>query len=80
MRGTRKKARFQNVIGILKITILGEITMLKKISIQKRYTNADGEWNSTNSFDVNDLPKLKLVVGEVYRYRNVSMKMRHLLI
>ncbi len=41
---------------------------LKKVSIQKRYTNAEGEWKSTNSFDANDLPKLKLVVGEAYRY------------
>ncbi len=41
---------------------------LKKVSIQKRYTNADGEWKSTNSYDANDLPKLKLVVDEAYRY------------
>ncbi len=41
---------------------------LKKVSIQKRYTNAEGEWKSTNSYDVNDLPKLKLVVDEAYGY------------
>ena len=41
---------------------------MKKVSIQKRYMNADGEWNSTNSYDANDLPKLKLVADEAYRY------------
>ncbi len=46
----------------------GAKVKLKKVSIQKRYTNADGEWKSTNSYDANDLPKLKLVVGEAYRY------------
>ncbi len=46
----------------------GAKVKLKKVSIQKRYINADGEWKSTNSYDTNDLPKLKLVVGEAYRY------------
>ncbi len=46
----------------------GAKVKLKKVSIQKRYTTAEGDWKSTNSFDANDLPKLKLVVGEAYRY------------
>ncbi len=50
----------------------GSKIKLKKVSIQKRYTNADGEWKSTNSYDVNDLPKLKLVVEEAYRYLALS--------
>ncbi len=45
---------------------------LKKVSIQKRYTTAEGDWKSTNSYGANDLPKLKLVVGEVYRYLALS--------
>ncbi len=45
---------------------------LKKVSIQKRYTTAEGEWKSTNSYDANDLPKLKLVVDEAYRYLALS--------
>ncbi len=46
----------------------GSKMKLKKVSIQKRYTTAEGEWKSTNSYDANDLPKLELVVGEAYRY------------
>ncbi len=41
---------------------------IKKVAIQKRYMTAEGDWKSTNSYDTNDLPKLKLVVGEAYRY------------
>ena len=46
----------------------GKTLRLKKVSIQKRYRDADGNWNSTNSYDANDLPKLKLVADEAYRY------------
>ncbi len=46
----------------------GSKIKLKKVSIQKRYMTAEGEWKSTNSYDANDLPKLKLVVDEAYRY------------
>ncbi len=46
----------------------GQKIILKKVSIQKRYMGAEGDWKSTNSFDANDLPKLKLVDGEAYRY------------
>lgn len=46
----------------------GKTLRLKKVSIQKRYRDTDGNWNSTNSYDANDLPKLKLVADEAYRY------------
>ena len=46
----------------------GKTFTLKKVSIQKRYRDADGNWNSTNSYDANDLPKLRLVADEAYRY------------
>jgi hypothetical protein len=46
----------------------GKTLRLKKVSIQKRYRDGDGNWNSTNSYDANDLPKLKLVADEAYRY------------
>ena len=50
----------------------GNKLKLKKVSIQKRYKNADDEWKSTNSYDANDLPKLKLVADEAYRYLSLS--------
>ena len=41
---------------------------IKKISFQKRYKNADGEWKSTGSLDVNEIPKAILVLFRAYEY------------
>ena len=46
----------------------GKKLKIKKVSIHKRYMTSDEEWKSTNSYDANDLPKLKLVADEAYRY------------
>ena len=41
---------------------------IKKVSFQKRYKNADGEWKSTSSLDVNEIPKAILVLSKSYEY------------
>lgn len=46
----------------------GQTLRLKKVSVHKRYLDADGNWESTNSYDIGDLPKLKLVADEAYRH------------
>jgi hypothetical protein len=46
----------------------GEKVNTKKVSFQKRYMNADGEWKSTNSLDASDIPKARLVLQEAYKY------------
>ena len=46
----------------------GETTTVKNVSIQKRYMDKDGKWQSSNSFGVNDLPKLALVAIKAYDY------------
>jgi hypothetical protein len=61
-------------VFVNKIDKDGQILRLKKVSIQKRYKDADGNWNSTNSYDANDLPKLKLVADEAYRYLALGQK------
>jgi hypothetical protein len=50
----------------------GKKMRTKKASFQKRYKNADGEWKSTNSLDVNDIPKARLVLNEAYKYLTLS--------
>ena len=50
----------------------GKKKRTKKASFQKRYKNTDGEWKSTNSLDVNDIPKAKLVLNEAYKYLALS--------
>jgi hypothetical protein len=41
---------------------------IKKVSFQKRYKNVDGEWKSTGSLDVNEIPKAILVLTKAYDY------------
>ena len=46
----------------------GKPVMVPKVSIQRRYRDKDGSWQSTNSYGVNDLPKLALVATKAYDY------------
>lgn len=38
------------------------------VGFERNYKDRDGNWKSTNSMRVNDIPKLKLVAGEAYEY------------
>ena len=38
------------------------------VSFERSYLDKDGNWKSTNSLRVNDIPKLRLVAGEAYEY------------
>ena len=38
------------------------------ISLQRSYQDKKGEWQYTNSFRVNDLPKAALVLNKAYEY------------
>ena len=61
--GGCEAAIFENEI------VRGDKTVkVKKVSFQKRYRNADGEWKTTHSLDVNDIPKAKLVLSKAYEY------------
>lgn len=46
----------------------GKSIAIKKIAFQKRYKNADGEWDSTHSLDINEIPKAILVLQQAYEY------------
>lgn len=46
----------------------GKEMRTRKATFQKRYKNADGEWKSTNSLDVNDIPRARLLLDEAYKY------------
>jgi hypothetical protein len=38
------------------------------VSFERTYKDRDGQWQSTNSLRINDIPKLQLVAGEAYEY------------
>lgn len=46
----------------------GKPIKIKKVAFQKRYKSSDGSWKSTNSLDVNDLPKAILALSKAYEY------------
>ena len=61
--GACEAAIFQN-----EIERAGKTIKLKKVSFQKRYKNTDGDWKSTYSLDVNEIPKAILVLSKAYEY------------
>ena len=46
----------------------GKSFEVRTISLQRRYTDKSGKWQTTNSLRVNDLPKVALVIDEAYKY------------
>lgn len=46
----------------------GEIVGYRTVSLQRRYKDKNGSWQSSNSFRVNDLPKAALVTQKAYEY------------
>ena len=46
----------------------GERATYKTISVERNYKDKNDEWKSTNSFRVNDLPKLSLVLSKAYEH------------
>mgnify|MGYP001605690452 FL=1 len=46
----------------------GREVFYRTVSFDRRYKDKDGNWQSSNSLRVNDLPKARLVLGEAYKY------------
>ena len=42
------------------------------ITVEKRYKDKNGAWKGSNSFRVDELPKLQIVAGQAFEY--CSMK------
>jgi hypothetical protein len=46
----------------------GQPVVYRTISLERGYKDKNGEWKSTSSFRINDLPRAALVLNEAYRY------------
>jgi len=46
----------------------GEEISYRTVSLQRRYKDKNGVWQTANSFRVNDLPKASLVLQKAYEY------------
>ncbi len=53
-------------IGQSKTT--GEATEYRTVSFDRRYKDKQGEWKSTNSLRINDLPKAVVVLSKAFEY------------
>ncbi|MBW3019534.1 hypothetical protein KY329_05115 [Candidatus Woesearchaeota archaeon] len=40
----------------------------KTVSLQRRYADKEGKWQTSSSMRLNDLPKAALVLEEAYKY------------
>jgi len=75
MKGNKPEKKFST--GVISATVwknngvskqTGQTTEFKTITLQRRYTDKDGKWQSTNSMRINDLPKASLVLQKAYEY------------
>ena len=46
----------------------GEQVVYRTVSLQRRYKDKNGVWQSANSLRINDLPKASLVLQKAYEY------------
>ncbi len=46
----------------------GETVSYRTVSFERNYLDKDGNWQTTNSLRVNDLPKAVLVLQKAYEY------------
>ena len=46
----------------------GEKVEFRTVSLQRRYTDKNGEWKTSNSMRVTDVPKATLVLQKAYEY------------
>jgi len=46
----------------------GEAFSYQTVNLQRRYKDKDGNWQSTSTLRLNDLPKAQLVLGKAYEH------------
>ena len=49
-------------------TKAGESAVYKTVSLQRSYKDKNGQWKTTASFRVSDLPKASVVLSKAYEY------------
>jgi len=49
-------------------SIEGNKTEYRTVSFERSYKDKNGQWQTTNTLRINDLPKAKLVLGKAYEY------------
>ena len=50
----------------------GEKGNFLTVSVYRNYKDKDGNWQTTNSLKVNDLPAMQLVLGKCFEYAKIK--------
>jgi hypothetical protein len=50
------------------LTQEGQVSSFRTVSFERRYKDKSGEWKSSNSLRINDLPKAALLLAKAYEY------------
>ena len=50
------------------VAMNGRKVTVHKVSIQRAYKDKNGKWQNTNSYGINDIPKLIVAVSKAYDY------------
>jgi hypothetical protein len=45
-----------------------ETFSVRTVTFQRKYLDASGDWQTTNTLKVNDIPKATLVLGKAYEF------------
>ncbi|MBS3102027.1 hypothetical protein J4458_01105 [Candidatus Woesearchaeota archaeon] len=46
----------------------GEAVSFRTVSLQRRYKDKNGDWQSSSTLRINDLPRASLVLQKAYEY------------
>ena len=52
----------------------GKTLEISSVCLQKTYTDKEDKWQHTNSFGINDLPKISLAAQKAYDYLTTKEK------
>jgi hypothetical protein len=50
----------------------GAKSEFRTVNIQRRYADKSGEWKSTSTFRVNDLPRLALAINKAFEHLTMN--------
>ncbi len=51
----------------------GDSRVMYSVTMERRYKDQNGAWQSSGSFRMNDIPKLKLLLEKAYEYLTMDM-------
>ena len=49
-------------------------SVVHAVSIERRYQDKEGDWQSTNNMRMNDLPKVRLLADKAYEFLAMASK------